>query len=50
MGTYANLVVIEPFRNAVSESEIRICMGKLFDIHAEIERQGKRSNTRTNNH
>jgi hypothetical protein len=49
MGTYANSVVIEPFRNAVSESEIRSCMGKLFDIHAEIERQGKRNNTKTNN-
>jgi len=49
MGTYAKLVVIEPFRNAVGESEIRSCMGKLFDIHAEMERQGKRSNTRTNN-
>jgi hypothetical protein len=24
-------------------------MGKLFDIHAEIERQGKRNNTKTNN-
>lgn len=49
MGTYANSVVIEPFRNAVSESEIRSCMGKLFDIHAEIERQAKRNNTKTNN-
>ena len=49
MGIYANAVIFEPFRNAVSESEIRSCMGKLFDIHAEIERQLKRNNTRVSN-
>jgi hypothetical protein len=48
MGTYAASVIFEPFRNAVSKSEIRSCMGKLFDIHAEVERQRKRSDTRIN--
>jgi len=40
--------IFEPFRNAVSKSEIRSCMGKLFDIHADLERQTKRNNTRIN--
>ncbi|MFO0108724.1 MAG: hypothetical protein ACK510_00200, partial [bacterium] len=31
-----------------SKSEIRSCMGKLFDIHADLERQTKRNNTRIN--
>ncbi|MBK1989484.1 hypothetical protein A0J48_018420 [Sphaerospermopsis aphanizomenoides BCCUSP55] len=48
MGIYAASVIFEPFRNAVSKSEIRSCMGKLFDIHAEIERQSKRNDTRIN--
>ncbi|TAE57427.1 MAG: hypothetical protein EAZ87_16220 [Nostocales cyanobacterium] len=48
MGTYANSIVFEPFRNPVDRSEIRSCMGKLFDIHANLERQAKRNNTRIN--
>ena len=44
----ANYAIFEPFRNAVSKSEIRSCMGKLFDIHADIERQSNRNNTRIN--
>jgi hypothetical protein len=40
-----NYAIFEPFRNAVSKSEIRSCMGKLFDIHADLERQAKRNNT-----
>ncbi|MDB9436675.1 hypothetical protein PN450_07625 [Dolichospermum lemmermannii CS-548] len=40
--------IFEPFRNAVSKSEIRSCMGKLFDIHADLERQSNRNNTRIN--
>jgi len=44
----ANYAVFEPFRNAVGKSEIRSCMGKLFDIHAQIERQAKRNDTRIN--
>ncbi|MFM7407431.1 MAG: hypothetical protein ACKO3K_12420 [Cuspidothrix sp.] len=41
-----NYAIFEPFRNAVSKSEIRSCMGKLFDIHADLERQSKRNSTR----
>jgi hypothetical protein len=33
----------EPFRNPVSADEIRSCQGKLFDLHAELSRQAKRS-------
>ncbi|HBL12315.1 MAG TPA: flagellar assembly protein H, partial [Cyanobacteria bacterium UBA11162] len=34
--------IFEPFRNAVTASQIRSCMGKLFDIYADLERQAKR--------
>ncbi|TAE59330.1 MAG: hypothetical protein EAZ87_10150 [Nostocales cyanobacterium] len=44
----ANYAIFEPFRNAVSKSEIRSCMGKLFDIHADLERQAKRNNNNIN--
>ena len=40
--------IFEPFRNPVSKSEIRSCIGKLFDTHAELERQAKRNDTRIN--
>ena len=43
-----NYAIFEPFRNAVSKSEIRSCMGKLFDIHADMERQSNRNNNRIN--
>jgi hypothetical protein len=43
-----NYAIFEPFRNAVTKSEIRSCMGKLFDIHADIERQSNRNNNRIN--
>jgi len=43
-----NYAIFEPFRNPVSKSEIRSCIGKLFDIHADLERQAKRNNTRIN--
>ncbi|MEA5550533.1 hypothetical protein VB713_05990 [Anabaena cylindrica UHCC 0172] len=43
-----NYAIFEPFRNAVSKSEIRSCMGKLFDVHADLERQSNRNNTRIN--
>ncbi|MDF5730820.1 MAG: hypothetical protein PUP92_23095, partial [Rhizonema sp. PD38] len=36
-------VLIEPFRNAVKKSEVRICMGKLFDTCALFEREAKRN-------
>ncbi len=38
--------IIEPFRNAVTKSQIRSCMSKLFDVQAELERQAKREKTR----
>jgi hypothetical protein len=43
-----NYAIFEPFRNAVTKSEIRSCMGKLFDIHGDIERQSNRNNNRIN--
>jgi hypothetical protein len=35
-------VVIEPFRNSVSVPQIRACMSKLYDLHADIYRMAKR--------
>ncbi|MBW4618352.1 MAG: hypothetical protein KME17_03065 [Cyanosarcina radialis HA8281-LM2] len=32
----------EPFRNPVTPTQIRSCMAKLFDLHAELERQAQR--------
>ena len=43
-----NYAIFEPFRNPVSRSEIRSCIGKLFDVHANLERQAKRNETRIN--
>lgn len=43
--TYA---IFEPFRNPVSRGEIRSCMSKLFEIHADLERQAKRNDARIN--
>ena len=40
--------IFEPFRNPVTSSQIRSCMSKLFDVHADIERQAKRENTKIN--
>jgi hypothetical protein len=34
-------VLIEPFRNAATRSEIRSCIGKLFTLFADMERQSK---------
>jgi hypothetical protein len=48
MAKNSSYTIFEPFRNAVSKSEIRSCMGKLFEIHADLERQTKRNNTRIN--
>ncbi|MFN7852447.1 hypothetical protein [Anabaena sp. AL09] len=48
MAKNSSYTIFEPFHNAVSKSEIRSCMGKLFDIHADLERQTKRNNTRIN--
>jgi hypothetical protein len=35
-------VVIEPFRNSVAVPQIRACMSKLYDLHAEMYRAAKR--------
>jgi hypothetical protein len=35
-------VAIEPFRNSVSVPQIRACMSKLYDLHADIYRAAKR--------
>jgi predicted HTH domain antitoxin len=35
-------VVIEPFRNSVSVPQIRACMSKLYDLHADLYRAAKR--------
>ncbi len=42
----AKPAVIEPFRSPVQSVEIRSCLGKLFDVHAEFERIAARDNTR----
>ncbi|MBV8885961.1 MAG: hypothetical protein JO235_18475, partial [Chroococcidiopsidaceae cyanobacterium CP_BM_RX_35] len=41
----ASPAIIEPFRNAVTRSQIRSCMSKLFDVQADWERQAKREKT-----
>ncbi len=33
----------EPFRKAITISEIRSCIAKLFDLHGELSRQAKRA-------
>jgi len=40
--------VFEPFRNAVTPSQIRSCLSKLFDLHSELERRARRENTSIN--
>ncbi len=44
----ATSAVFEPFRNPVTRREIRSCLGKLFDIQAQLERLANRENTRLN--
>ncbi len=39
----SSAAVIEPFRNSVSVSQIRACMSKLYDLHADIYREAKRA-------
>ncbi|MCL1465470.1 hypothetical protein [Argonema galeatum] len=49
LGRFATTpAIFEPFRNAVTSSQIRSCMSKLFDVQADIERQAKRESTRIN--
>ncbi len=38
--------IFEPFRNPVSNAGISSCLGKLFDVRAELERRGRRENLR----
>lgn len=38
--------LIEPFRNPVAGSEVRDCLGKLFSLHRELQRQAKREKRR----
>ncbi|MCL1475247.1 hypothetical protein [Argonema antarcticum] len=40
--------IFEPFRNAVTVSQVRSCISKLFDVYADLERQVKRLNNRIN--
>ncbi len=40
--------IFEPFRHAVTSRQIRSCMGKLFAVEAELERQAKREITTFN--
>lgn len=42
----AKPAALEPFRSPVQTVEIRSCLGKLFDVHAEYERVAARDNTR----
>jgi len=42
----AKAAVLEPFRSPVQAGEIRSCLGKLFDVHAEYERVATRDNIR----
>jgi hypothetical protein len=35
--------VLEPFRNPPTMFQIRTCMGKLFDLHADLIREAKRN-------
>jgi hypothetical protein len=39
----SSAAVIEPFCNSVSVPQIRACMSKLYDLHADIYREAKRA-------
>ncbi len=41
----ANRVLLEPFRNQPSKTEVRNCIIKLFSVHGELQRKAKRENT-----
>ncbi len=46
LGRFADTkALIEPFRNAITRSEVRSCSTKLFDTCARFEREAKRNNT-----
>ncbi len=42
----ANPCILEPFRNAVTPTEVRDCLLKLFELHGELQRQSRRSDSR----
>ena len=42
----ATACLLEPFRNQPSPTEVRDCLLKLFLIHAELQRQARRSDER----
>lgn len=47
LGRFADKpAIFEPFRNAVTPTEVRSCINKLFDVYAGLERQARRDNTR----
>jgi hypothetical protein len=49
LGRFATTsAVFEPFRNAVTPSQIRSCLSKLFDLYAELERRARRDSTSLN--
>jgi hypothetical protein len=49
LGRFATTsAVFEPFRNAVTPSQIRSCLSKLFDLYAELERRARRESTSLN--
>ena len=37
--------IFEPFRNPITKSDIRSCLGKLFSLHADLEREANRNKT-----
>ena len=41
----AKAALFEPFRNPVSRRDLRGCLGKLFDVQEERERQAKRADS-----
>jgi hypothetical protein len=44
VGTLAReSIILEPFRSKAKVHQIRFCMGKLFDLHADIFREAKRN-------
>jgi len=49
LGRFATTsAVFEPFRNAVTPSQIRSCLSKLFDLYAELERRARRDSASLN--
>lgn len=42
----ASPCIFEPFRNAVTPTEVRDCLLKLFELHGELQRQSRREESR----